>query len=811
MAPNRWPNDPLPSGVPYSDLPITNSNCMNKSCIAFAAGWNESEKVAPLMTQINYSYWALCYYMSWLVIFTAAHLIHVITDHFTRPRTANATAKPRWTHKVAARYRSIAYRRFSGRWAKLGMPSLGLFALFALTTIFFTCLIFPERPYLRSRFRFGSPLCLSALMPLLIALGGKVNIITWLTGASYAELNIFHRFVGGVVFALATIHTVPHIVAPIKDGGYDYFAQLFIWKRRELSGVILYFIFLVMMVLSLPAVRRRFYEFFAFTHIILGTSFFGVLWWHIKGEFASPIYIYTTVGIFIFSNLLRIVHRNRSFLRGNPLCKCGWKGPLGGFPTKIEQLPGKITKLTVDVPATMRWAPGRHSYVRMPRISVFGNHPFTIASIPSASSHEPNQLVFLIRAHAGFTRALADRAALHQAPVPHSSTAASSASNVQLLPPGGGGEKPTKTDSAPASLADLEAQRPSVRYSPIRTLVDGTYGTYTGPLHRTFDTVVLVAAGTGITAALPYALDLAMRMRDAALLPPASSTLGSPHCAARDVRLVWTVRSESWLAWVRAELDRCVAAANEGAARARAAWGDPALAPGRVVVDVYVTGKRETPAPSAAASQQDMYMPPAPPVPAPALPPPFFRETRAVRAGRERARWSSAETIRVSMSSPPPPPPSPPRVSDCSSAYGLANNALPPSSSWAWMPAAAGAGGVGGGLPCQCCREHSSSSLWSRRSCHNRSFSGSGWADDIKTRAAAVVESQLNVRYERPAMRELVPQLVASPKGGRRAFVMACGPEGLKIELGNVVAGLQRRVMEGEMEKVVLHMETFGW
>lgn len=41
------------------------------------------------------------------------------------------------------------------------------------------------------------------------------------------------------------------------------------------------------MLLSIPAVRRRFYEFFVFTHIFLGVSFFGLLWWHIKGEYAS--------------------------------------------------------------------------------------------------------------------------------------------------------------------------------------------------------------------------------------------------------------------------------------------------------------------------------------------------------------------------------------------------------------------------------------------------------------------------------------------------------------------------------------------
>ncbi|GME37512.1 putative ferric reductase protein [Neofusicoccum parvum] len=666
-------------------------------------------------------------------------------------------------------------------------------------------------------------MCISALMPLLAALAGKVNFVTWVTGASYAELNIFHRYVGGVVFALATIHTVPHIVAPIKDGGGDYMAQLFIAHKRELSGVILYFIFLVMMVLSVPWVRRRFYEFFAFTHIILGMAFFGVLWWHIKGEYASPIYIYSTVGIFVLSNLLRIVHRNRSFLRGNPLCKCGWEGALGGFPTKFEQLPGNITKVTVDVPASMRWKPGRHSYIRMPRIAVFGNHPFTVASIPSTSPNEPNQLVFLIRAHAGFTRSLAQSAALHQPPSPVSSppiSTLSSTSNVPLLM--------EKQQQQLPALSDLEAQRPrhplsSTPHAPIRTIVDGTYGTYTGPLHRTFDTVVLIAAGTGITAALPHALDLAARMRDAALLPPANPD----HCAVRDIRLVWTVRDEAWVGWVRRELELAVSNANEGASRARAWKGASGarsgVVPGRIVVDVYVTGKRETPAATPMASQASIAPPPQQqqqqtPVtrpaqatrtsqaeglgidassavearrlcetPAPA--PPYYRDyvfTPAARAQVDRSRWSSAEIIRISDDGWQP--------SACSSLYsqcGLVGSPPPPPPSQQQQPqqqtmlARAASRALFGA--CQCCRHRS-----------------------LQEGQRNINASSLNVKYERPVVRELLPRLITSLRGGR-AFVMGCGPEGLKIELGNAVAGMQARVASGEMERVVLHMETFGW
>lgn len=215
MAPNRWPDEPLPSGTPYADLPISNPNCMNDTCNAFAAGWNESYKDTSLISQLDYGFWTLCYYLSWGVLFALGNFIYLLRDYHARRYTRRqpSTHPCSWRHRVVAFYRSVIYRRFTGRLQAL--PSFGMLALLSLSTVFFICLIFPEQPYLRSRFRFGSPplsvrcaLVISALMPLLIALGGKVNIVTLLTGICYTKLNILHRYVGGVIFALSTIHMV---------------------------------------------------------------------------------------------------------------------------------------------------------------------------------------------------------------------------------------------------------------------------------------------------------------------------------------------------------------------------------------------------------------------------------------------------------------------------------------------------------------------------------------------------------------------------------------------------------------------------
>jgi hypothetical protein len=59
----------------------------------------------------------------------------------------------------------------------------------------------------------------------------------------------------------------------------------------------------------------------------------------------------------------------------------------------------------------------------------------------------------------------------------------------------------------------------------------------------------------------------------------------------------------------------------------------------------------------------------------------------------------------------------------------------------------------------------------------------------------------------RPAMDQVLSGLV----GGGRTIVLGCGPESLKIDLSNAVAGLQRRVLKGEAQEVRLHTETFGW
>ncbi|KAF2839972.1 hypothetical protein M501DRAFT_932870 [Patellaria atrata CBS 101060] len=443
------------------DLPLSDPRCSNLSCHAFAAGYNASEAELPWLSQLEYGRWTIYYYSFWVLLFTVFNLYHIFQDQIQKRRRTNSIQCPTWRQKTLAVCRSLTYRRFTQRWSDtMGLPSWGLLAILALSTVFLAVLPFIEQPYVRKLFRYGSPpisircaMIISALTPLTVTLPGKVNVITLLTGVCYTKLNIIHRFVAYMLFALATVHTIPHLVSPIQDGGIDNLSRLYREKKRELSGTALYAVCFGLAFFSIPWIRKRAYEAFAYVHIFLAISYVALLWWHIDGEYMSPNYLYVTIGLWATSFLIRGFFRNRLF-------PVGPAHSLRGYPTTLKHLPGNITRIVVSVPGNLTWRPGQHAYIRMPKLSILDNHPFTIASIPRQTKdcEKEHKMVFLVRAHTGFTHTLSTHA------------------------------------------------------HDLRTLIDGPYGAHLRPLHRIYDDIICVAGGTGITAILPMAMHLAEKM-----------------------------------------------------------------------------------------------------------------------------------------------------------------------------------------------------------------------------------------------------------------------------------------------------------
>src|SRR4051812_24178461 len=65
-------------------------------------------------------------------------------------------------------------------------------------------------------------------------------------------------------------------------------------------------------VLSLPQIRRRFYESFYLVHILLATAYLGLLFWHAQNDMDSWAYLWATLAMWLVSLLARAFWFNRS-------------------------------------------------------------------------------------------------------------------------------------------------------------------------------------------------------------------------------------------------------------------------------------------------------------------------------------------------------------------------------------------------------------------------------------------------------------------------------------------------------------------
>ena len=214
------------SNLAIKYLPLNDSRCNNDSCLAFQAAHNLSQAEVSYYLQYEYGHWVAWYYSALLGI---GVLIHLSNLYRARHRQPASVSRPSLVDKAQAVRRYFSYRRFYGTFGdRLGLPSFGMLAFLLLGVLFLLVLTFAVRPYYRQHRGYGSPplairtgLMAASLTPLLLALSGKANSVTLITGLGHEKLNVFHRWVGWSMFGLSLAHTIPFIVAPLHDGGYS--------------------------------------------------------------------------------------------------------------------------------------------------------------------------------------------------------------------------------------------------------------------------------------------------------------------------------------------------------------------------------------------------------------------------------------------------------------------------------------------------------------------------------------------------------------------------------------------------------------
>jgi predicted ferric reductase len=242
---------------------------------------------------------------------------------------------------------------------------------------------------------------------------------------------------------------------------------------------------------SLPILRRKGYELFVMLHQPVAIIYVGMLFWHCRNALTSWQFLYATCVIWATAAISRFIFK----LNWTKFRNYSW---LVGDDASVTILPENAIKVTI--PTQTKWKPGQYVYLRMPGVALLDNHPFTITSLcsddlPSEYGDEYRDMILVFRPFGGFTKRVAELA----------------------------------RNKGPGHV--------------YRAFVDGPYGGLKRRL-ESFDKIILIAGGSGITALVSHLLDLIKRMRDGKAI-------------TRSIHVIWAMKRPDTLEWFKEELRIC--------------------------------------------------------------------------------------------------------------------------------------------------------------------------------------------------------------------------------------------------------------
>jgi predicted ferric reductase len=253
--------------------------------------------------------------------------------------------------------------------------------------------------------------------------------------------------------------------------------------------------------------------------MLLGITYFALLFWHSANTLDSWAYLWATLAVWLASWLARVFWKTRPLNVHNS----HW---FGGDIATVSAVPGDATRVDIWPSGEFHWKPSQHVFLRFTDIAPLENHPFTIATAESTGG-SPRHLIFLLRAHAGFTRKLTSYARTH---------------------------------------ASMDSKEVSTS-----VWLDGPYGGLPHRLHNRYHTLILLAGGTGITACFPWLQEVITRARE--------EESGSK---IKRVVLVWAMKRPDPVQWLADEFDNLaeakkIASQVELGIRVHITGGDPLM------------------------------------------------------------------------------------------------------------------------------------------------------------------------------------------------------------------------------------------
>lgn len=279
----------------------------------------------------------------------------------------------------------------------------------------------------------------------------------------------YHVWLGHLTMAVFTIHGLLNAIPWALEG--NLMSKLLEWGDlgvANLAGVISLTAGLLMWVTSLHPVRKRNFELFFYTHQLYAV-FVLFLAFHV-GDF---IFSFAAGAIFIFmlDRFLRFIQSRKTvdIISARSLA-CG------------------TLELVFSKPASLRYNALSFIFLQIPELSCLQWHPFSVSSSPMEGKHH---LSVLIKVLGEWTDKLKSTL--------------------------------SKNHKEPQKLLQSELQ------SLITASVEGPYG-HESPYYLTYEHLVLVAGGIGISPFLAILSDIVHRLKE-----------GKP-CVPKHVVIVWAIK-----------------------------------------------------------------------------------------------------------------------------------------------------------------------------------------------------------------------------------------------------------------------------
>ena len=203
-----------------------------------------------------------------------------------------------------------------------------------------------------------------AILPLVFLFSGRNNILLWLTNWSHSTFLLLHRWIARIFAVYAIVHSILALILYVKEGLFESNEKMAWW----IWGIIATLTASLMVVVSTLYFRRKSYELFLITHILLALFTVVGCWYHIFFRFGLIFgyqqWLYISIAIWAFDRTVRVLRILKTGIRRSKITDLG-----NGY-------------VRVDVQG-VRWdsTPGKHAYAYFPTLHPmrpWENHPFSL-------------------------------------------------------------------------------------------------------------------------------------------------------------------------------------------------------------------------------------------------------------------------------------------------------------------------------------------------------------------------------------------------------------------------------------------------